>query len=90
MISSKSPKSLWYASTWTYVRLNSDPHPTPKPPAALEGCEVSKFRRLVLFVFSVSDSQAEDLPREPLIPLIKEYGLNYKGIHMMICAIFLN
>ena len=29
------------------------------------------------------------VPREPN-PLIKEYGLNYIGLHIMIYAIFLN
>ena len=26
----------------------------------------------------------EDVPREPNTPLIKEYGLNYIGLHIMI------
>ena len=29
-------------------------------------------------------------PRVPNIPLIREYGLNYRGLHIMTYAIFLN
>ena len=31
-----------------------------------------------------SASSYDSRPREPLIPLIKEYGLNYIGLHIMI------